>query len=225
MPTVTAAACTGCGACAAICRFNAIAVVKRQAMVFPELCHACGGCSLACPTAAITPEERVIGSVEQRTIAGVELVTGRLAVGHPAAPPVIHATRDQARGELAVIDAPPGTSCAAAAAIRGVDHVVLVTEPTPFGLHDLRLAVEMARQLELPLSVVVNRSDIGDQRVHDWCASEAIAIIGEIPYNRRLAEAYARGLSAVSAVPALTAQFRAILDRLDTTTPTGGTAR
>ncbi len=225
VPAIEPALCTGCGACAALCRFNAIAVVKRQAMVFPELCHACGGCALACPTAAITQQERVIGRVERRTLAGFPLVTGRLAVGHPAAPPVIHATRDHARGQLVLIDAPPGTSCAAAAAIRGVDHVVLVTEPTPFGLHDLRLAVDMARQLALSLSVVVNRSDVGDSRVRDWCASEAIAIIGEIPYDQRLAEAHAHGLPAVSAIPALAEQFHSILDRLDATSPTGGVTR
>lgn len=201
VPVVDAAVCTGCGKCAEICAYHAIAVLKT-AMVFPELCHGCGGCALACPVKAIREEPRPIGVVETGQADGVAFVQGRLNIGEAMAPPLIRAVKTHARAEgVAILDAPPGTSCPVVTTVRDADYVLLVTEPTPFGLNDLRLAVDTIRQLGLRQGVVINRADSGDARVRDYCAEERIPVLLEIPDDRRVAEAYSRGHVAVHALP------------------------
>ena len=195
VPQVDEARCDACGVCSRFCQFQAIAVL-RKAMVFSELCHSCGGCARICPQGALTEIQRCIGVIEVRQYRNINLLQGRLDIGVAMAPPLIRAV--QAQGQKAapmpiIIDAPPGTSCPVVAAIKGADCVILVTEPTPFGLHDLKLAVAMMSHLKLPYAVVVNRAGIGDDRVHQFCRQQNIPILLEIPDDRSLAEAYSRG--------------------------------
>ncbi len=212
VPEVDAALCNGCGACSAICEFNAIAALKDEALVFEELCHGCGGCTLVCPTKAITEKDRRIGEVEVVQAGHISLVQGRIDVGVAMAPPVIRAVKERLDGQsMAILDAPPGTSCPVIATIKDTDLVILVTEPTPFGLHDLSLAVDMVRELAVPFGVIVNRVGIGDNRVHDFCRDEGVPIFMEIPDDRRIAEAYSRGELMVDALPEYGELFRRLL--------------
>ncbi|MBM3858955.1 MAG: (4Fe-4S)-binding protein [Verrucomicrobia bacterium] len=212
VPVVDAAKCDGCGKCRQLCQFNAIAVLKGKAVVFPELCHSCGGCVKVCPTHAIREVECEIGFVEQGTSNGVEFVTGSLNVGQPLAPAIIRAVKRHANGDgLTILDCPPGTACAMVASVRDADHVLLVTEPTPFGLHDLKLAVDTVRELKRSFSVVINRADIGDNRVLDYCRAENIPVRLQIPEGRRIAEAYSRGEPVLAAAPELQEKFRQLL--------------
>ncbi len=212
VPVVDAAKCDGCGKCRQLCQFNAIAVLKGKAAIFPELCHSCGGCAKICPTHAIREVEREIGSVEHGSSNGVEFVTGSLNVGQPLAPAVIRAVKRHATGDdLTILDSPPGTSCAMVATVRDADHVLLVTEPTPFGLHDLKLAADTVRELGRSFSVVINRADIGDKRVVEYCRAENIPVRLQIPEDRRIAEAYSRGEPILSARPELRDDFQKLL--------------
>jgi len=208
VPVVDAARCNACGRCRSICRYGAIALLGKRVVTFPNLCHGCGGCALVCPTGAITEAPRPIGVVEEGTAGGVRFVHGRLSVGVATAPPVIRAVkRKLPENGLTIVDSPPGTSCPVIESVRRADLALLVTEPTPFGLHDLGLAVEMLRALALPFGVVVNRAGSGDDRVQRYCREEGIAVMAEIPDDRRVAEAYSRGELAVDAVPGCAALF------------------
>jgi MinD superfamily P-loop ATPase len=212
VPKVDAERCNACGECGAFCQYNAIVSFKTQPLLFPELCHACGGCALVCPTKAITEVPREIGVVERGQAGDIEFVHGVLKVGEAMSPPLIRAVKRYERSEgVQLIDAPPGTSCPVVAAVRGVDLVLLVTEPTPFGLHDLTLAVETMRQLELRMGVVLNRVGIGDRRVQEYCRSEGLALLTELPDDRRVAEAYSRGVPVVEAVPELRGRLEELL--------------
>ncbi len=214
VPQVDPAACQGCGRCAAACRHNAIVVPRDTALVFTELCHACGGCAAACPHQAITEVEEQLGVVETFHSGSLTVIQGRLDVGRPTAPPVISAAREQTRGDQpALLDAPPGTACPAVATLRGVDYAVLVTEPTPFGLHDLQLAVELARELGVPHGVIVNRAG-ADHRVHTWCASQGVEVLLELPDDRRVAEAYVAGRPLIDALPEYREPLAALARRL-----------
>jgi MinD superfamily P-loop ATPase len=222
VPTVDDARCTACGVCAEVCAFKAITVIGSTVLVFPELCHSCGACSLLCPENAIGEEDRDTGVVEYGTVkAGgrpvFPLVTGVLSVGEAKAVPTTRATiasADDAGEDVILIDAPPGTSCPVIEAVRGSDLVVLVTEPTPFGLHDLELAVGMVRALGLRCVVAVNRSDIGNDRVRRFCASEGLEIVLELPNDRRIAEAYARGDLLLDAIAGLEDKLGAAWERI-----------
>ncbi len=213
VPEVDAALCNGCGACSAICEFNAIAALSDEALVFEELCHGCGGCTLVCPTKAISEKDRRIGEVEVLQAGHISLVQGRIDVGVAMAPPVIHAVKERLDGQsMAILDAPPGTSCPVIATIKDTDMVILVTEPTPFGLHDLSLAVDMVRELGILFGVVINRVGVGDDRVHVFCRDEGIPVLMEIPDDRRIAEAYSRGELMVDALPEYRDLFVRFLD-------------
>ena len=214
VPFVDEKKCTGCRKCAEICQYHAIAVLKK-ALVFPELCHGCGGCARICPEHAIREVERPIGVVECGTARGIAFLHGRLNVGETMSPPLIRAVLQRIDPAVtAIIDAPPGASCPVLTAIRGADVVLLVTEPTAFGLHDLTLAVEMARALGVPPNIVINRADMGDDRVERYCAREGLRVLGRLPHDRRVAEAYARGLLAVDAVPETASLYHALADAL-----------
>lgn len=212
VPCVDRDKCTGCGRCVEACRFNALACVKGTILVFSELCHGCGGCTLACPEQAITEQGHEIGVVEKGHANGLGFIQGRLKIGVPMSPPLIRAAKEAApyHGTV-IVDAPPGTSCPVIAAIKDCDLVVLVTEPTPFGLHDLILAVETVRKLDIPFGVAINRCDNGDDRVLAYCKREIIPVLAEIPDDRRIAEAYSRGEIAIEAVP----EMRPIFQQLE----------
>ena len=215
VPEVDAGACSLCGRCGAICQYSAIVCVGDQVLVYPELCHACGGCMLVCPERAISERPRGLGVVESGEAGAIRFVRGLLHVGEPMSPPLIRAVKQEAASEgLTLVDAPPGTSCPVIEAVRGADFVVLVTEPTPFGFHDLKLAVEVIRVLGIPLGVVVNRADLDGRPTRAYCAARRIPILLEIPDDRRIAEAYSRGELACDALPEYKETFRGLLESI-----------
>jgi MinD superfamily P-loop ATPase len=215
VPVIDADRCNLCGECAAICQFNALACLAHSVMTFPELCHSCGGCWLVCPEQAVAQGKREIGDLETGRAYGCDFTQGRLRIGEAQVPPLIKRVKAAGKeSSLTIIDAPPGTSCPAIAALDGSDFVLLVTEPTPFGLHDLTLAVETVRLMGLPFGVVLNREGIGDDRIQRYCRAEAIPLLCRIPDDRRIAEAYAAGILAVVAVPEIEASFRQLNDEI-----------
>lgn len=215
VPRVDTPRCSFCGICRDVCRFNAIAVIFKTVLVFDELCHSCGGCALACPTRAIQEESREIGIVEKGKSDGIQFLSGKLNVGEAMAPPLIRAVRREIpRNELVLIDASPGTSCPVISALQDVDYCLLVTEQTPFGLHDLRLAVEMVRQMAIPFGVVINRDGIGNMETEHYCRAENIPILMRIPDDRRIAEAYSRGETIVDVLPGIKSKFMDLLGKL-----------
>ena len=194
IPEVDLSKCTLCGDCSAACEYHAIAVLGKTVEVFSSLCHGCGGCSDICPENAIEETSRTIGNINYGVGMGVKFYEGRLNVGEAISPPVTKTLRKlAAKSEVTIIDAPPGTSCPVIEAINDTDFVILVTEPTPFGLNDLILAVGMVREIGLPFGILINRSDIGDTKTEEYCQKEGIDILLQIPYNRQVAEAYSRG--------------------------------
>lgn len=194
VPRVDMDKCTLCGECSSACEYHAIAVLGKTVEVFPSLCHGCGGCSDVCPEDAIEEIPRTIGTISCGVGMGVKFFEGRLNVGEAISPPIIKALRKLDHdSETIIIDASPGTSCPVIEAISETDFVVLVTEPTPFGLNDLELAVGMVREIGLPCGVVINRSDVGDNRTDEYCKKEGIDILMRIPFDRRVAEEYSRG--------------------------------
>ena len=216
VPVVDEDRCTLCGRCAEFCQYSAIVSLGRQVLVFPELCHGCGGCRLVCPEEAIQEIDRRIGVVETGRAGSISFVQGRLDVGHPLAPEVIRAAQRQLSGEgVQIVDAPPGTACAAVQAVEGADYVLLVAEPTPFGLNDLRLIVEMLGVLELPFGVVINRADRGSGLIREYCAGIGAEILLEIPDDRRVAEAYSRGELIAEALPEYRPIFTGLSEQVE----------
>jgi len=212
IPAVDESRCDACGECGRICQYHAIVQLKGPPLVFPDLCHGCGGCARVCPTGAIREAGRRIGVINTQTAGAIRLIQGRLDVGVAMAPPLIRAVKARGSRDLpAILDAPPGTSCPVIVTLRGADGAILVTEPTPFGLHDLTLAVEMVRELGLPFGVVVNRVGVGDGRVHAFCRAQGIPLLLEIPDDRRIAEAYSRGGLIVEALPEYREHFTRLL--------------
>jgi len=202
VPRVDETKCIQCGLCSEICQYSAIVPLGAMVLVYAELCHGCGGCTLVCPTGAVSEAPREIGMLETGRAGAVLFARGLLNVGEAMSAPLIRQVKSAPhQADLTVIDAPPGTSCPVIEAVRGSDFVLLVTEPTPFGLNDLKLAVEMVRALRLPLGVVINRADTGDRHAWEYCQSNRIPVLAEIPDDRRIAEAYSRGdlASSVSA--------------------------
>jgi MinD superfamily P-loop ATPase len=208
IPQVDLEKCTYCGKCAEVCQFSAIAVIKKNVLTFPELCHGCGACSLLCPADAITEVDRKIGTLEIGQSDGIRFIHGILKISEAMSPPLIRAVKDAASNRVTtIVDVPPGTSCPVIEAVRGSDFCLLVTEPTPFGLNDLILAVEMLRILKIPFGVAINRSDVGDDKVDDYCKREDIPILMKIPMDRDLAVAYSNGIPLVVAKPEWKAEF------------------
>jgi len=215
VPKVDETRCTGCGECGKICRYSAIVCIKKKVLTFHELCHGCGGCMLACPVEAITEVPRQIGAVEEGTADGLGFVHGKLKIGEPMAPPLIRIVKKSVPAESeTIVDAPPGTSCPVIESVKGADYVVLVTEPTPFGLNDLKLAVQMTQELRLPFGIVINRSDIGDGRVREYADGEGVPVLLEIPEDRTIAEAYSRGEMALSLGEKYREMFSRLFDRI-----------
>lgn len=216
VPEVEMEKCTLCGECGKICQFNAVLVIGETVLTFPELCHSCGGCMRVCPGKAITETGRILGFIEKGSRNGLEFIHGMLRVGEAMSPPLIRKVREYARPDvLTIIDAPPGTSCPVIAAMKGADFVLLVTEPTPFGLHDLKLAAGAVKILEIPCGLVVNRSDVGDDRVRTFAAEEGIPILMEIPFDRGIAEAYSKGEALVEVIPGWKERFLELFDRIE----------
>jgi MinD superfamily P-loop ATPase len=215
VPRVDREQCLLCGACASICRFNAIVCLPDQVLVYDELCHSCGGCALVCPVGSITEASHPLGVVKTGAAGPVQFVSGTLNVGEATSPPVIRAAKKAApAADWTILDAPPGTACPMIETVRDCDYVVLVTEPTPFGLHDLRLAAEVARTLQRPYGVVINRATPVAIETREWCEQMHVPILAEIPDDVAIARAYSQGQLITESVPGLQPVFDQLWLRL-----------
>lgn len=211
VPDVDEGKCTFCGECARVCVYNAIAVLLKKVLVFPELCHGCGACSYLCPEGAISEVGREVGVLETGYAGEIEFVHGRLAIGEAMAPPLIREVKERINPrKTAIVDVPPGTSCPVVEAVRGSDFCLLVTEPTPFGLNDLALAVDVTRRLCIPCGVLINRAGVGDTRVEDYCRDEGIPVLLRIPLDTEIARLYSRGITLAEGLPRWRSAFRAL---------------
>ncbi len=212
VPVVNEDACIHCGLCGDVCLYNAIVTLGGRVLVYPDLCHNCGGCALLCPVGVICETSHEIGTIDRGKSGTLQYIAGRLNVGQISCTPLIRAVKqDIPKADLVIIDAPPGTACPLIETLHDCDLALLVTEPTPFGLHDLKRAVQVARTLDLPVAVIINRADIGNGDVRDYCASESIRIIAEIPNDRRVAEAYSQAKLITSAIDEYTPLFTGML--------------
>lgn len=214
VPEIDEELCDYCGTCREVCAYHAIAVIPKgfgkrgNVLVFPHLCHGCGACRMYCPRAAIKERDREIGCVEIGEKDTMQFAQGRLNVGEAMSPPLIRQVKSYINPtRTVIIDAPPGTSCPVITAVKGSDFCVLVTEPTPFGLHDLTLAVEVLKKIAIPFGVVINRADIGDTGVDDYCARQDIPVLMRIPFSREIAVSYSKGIPIVKKDNAYTDKF------------------
>ncbi len=208
VPVIDRELCTLCGECAKFCRYNALFVGPENVVVFEKMCHSCDGCQVVCPTGAISEVNRSIGRLHTGQVNGISLVYGELDVGEPVATTLIRAVKSQIdRNNVNILDAPPGTACPVVETMRGSDYTVLVAEPTPFGLHDLSLVLDIVEQLGIPHGVVINRSGLGDSSMHDFCESRNVPILLEIPFDRMIAELYSRGVPFVTSMPEWSSRF------------------
>jgi MinD superfamily P-loop ATPase len=217
VPEVNVDLCNGCGKCSQLCQYSAIICLKDKPLVFEQLCHSCGGCELVCPTSAIKEKQIEIGFVHLGTAGDVKFGQGWLKIGDVRSPALIKKVKENAANKgTVIIDVPPGTSCPVVEAVKGADFVLLVTEPTPFGLNDLQLAAEMVRELGLAFAVVINRCDIGDNRVVRYCQQQDIEILLEIPNDRLIAEAYSQGIKIIDALPGYEEKFLQLYEEINT---------
>jgi MinD superfamily P-loop ATPase len=218
LPVVDESLCTHCGRCAEVCEFHAIAVIGKKTLIFSELCHGCGSCTLVCPEKAISERLDVMGVLEGGTTpTGLDFAQGVMNVGEPMAVPILRALKKWPPVrpfEIEIRDAPPGASCPVVETMRGADFILLVTEPTPFGLHDLKQVVGITHELGIPAGVVINRDGIGDNAVETYCAESRIPILMRIPMERRFAEAIASGQTLVAAAPEYRPLFQNLLETI-----------
>ena len=215
VPEIDLDKCTRCGKCSAICRFNAIVVVGETVLPFEELCHSCGGCMAVCPEKAITEKGRELGIIQTGRSNGVGFIHGKLRVGEAMSPPLIRKVLSLVNPiQINIVDAPPGTSCPVIETMKKADFILMVTEPTPFGLNDLKLALGAARILNIPCGLVINRSDLGDDKVKAYAKLENLPVLMEIPYDRRIAEAYSKGEMIVEAMPDWKAKFIGLYQKI-----------
>ena len=215
VPVINEAKCSRCARCAEVCAYHAITVLKEYVLTFPELCHGCGACSCFCPEMAITETPREIGIIESGHVGSIEFIRGKLSVGEAMAPPVIRKVRQKAKYDgTVIIDAPPGTSCPVVESIRGSGFCLLITEPTPFGLNDLALALATVRELKIPCGVVINRAGTGDSRTEEYCLKENIPVLLSIPLNMEIARLYSRGITLAEGLPEWREKFIGLFEKV-----------
>lgn len=215
IPRVEESRCTYCRDCSDLCQFKAILVLGKTILTFPEMCHSCGGCFLVCKPNALVTDKKEWGVIEEGHSGSIHFIHGRLKVGEPMSPPLIREVKKRMNKERWVIlDAPPGTSCPVIQTVKGSDYTILVTEPTPFGLFDLKLAVSALEELRIPHGVILNRADVGTRETRDYLTSKGIPLLMEIPFDRRIAEGYARGQSLIAVLPEWKAAFQRLADTL-----------
>ncbi|WP_028315666.1 ATP-binding protein [Desulfatibacillum aliphaticivorans] len=217
IPEVDDGKCTGCGECSRVCQFNALAVLGKSVLVFNELCHGCGGCVLACEPKAITEGGRLIGTMQWGKAGNLDFYDAKLRIGEPMSPPLIKALKRQAEcleAKNTILDCPPGTTCPMVEAVGGADYCILVTEPTPFGLHDLNMAYQAVQQMDIPAGVILNRAGMGDDCIQEYCKANGIPILLEIPHSREIAEGYAAGKDILSSMPSLEDGFKKVINTI-----------
>jgi MinD superfamily P-loop ATPase len=215
VPRIDESKCTYCGKCAQVCEYHAIAVILKNVLVFDELCHGCGACSYLCPEKTIFEVEREIGIIQEGSSDGILFVNGILNIGEPMASPLIRKVKERIqKDKILILDAPPGTACPVIETVKGSDFCLLVTEPTPFGLNDLELAVGMLEKLGIQMGIVINKADIGDRGIWDYCKSKNIPILMEIPMDRRIAESYSKGIPFVIENTSYIQKFEALFEKI-----------
>lgn len=208
IPEIDKEKCNYCGKCSEFCAYNALAVVPSDVLVFPDLCHSCGGCERVCPQDAISWKKRVIGKIEHGIVDKFDFYHGLLNVGESITIPLLKALKKKVDpSNNVILDAPPGTSCPVIETLHGSDYCILVTEPTPFGLHDLKLAVDIVRHLNMPFGVIINRDGIGDKKVELYCQQEKIPVLMKIPHSKEIAELYSKGIPFVKELSAWREEF------------------
>lgn len=216
VPEVDENKCTLCGKCGEICQFKAIVVIGETVLPFHELCHSCGGCMEVCPAHAIKEANRELGMIQRGHRNGIQFIHGILRVGEAMSPPLIRKVRSfSPRDGITIIDAPPGTSCPVIASMKDADFILLVTEPTPFGLYDLQLAVGAVRVLDIPHGIVINRADMGDDRLKKYAEEKHIPVLMEIPFDRKIAETYSKGELLVEQMPEWKDRFIELYKRIE----------
>lgn len=194
IPEINMDKCSGCGKCTQFCYFNALALVKNTPVVFPELCHGCEGCAIICPEQAVDKGNKIVGKVEVGYRDGMECIRGVLNVGEPAGVPILREIYKLIKDDkVSMVDCPPGSSCSVINSITDSDFALLVTEPTVFGLHDLKIAAQLVKQLKIPAGIIINRSGEKDNMIEEYCKDEDIPLLGKIPFDRSAAEVYSRG--------------------------------
>ena len=212
-PLVNEELCDHCGKCSKFCQFNAIFVSPIEVLIFKEICHSCGGCAIICPRKAITEEKHKIGILKYGSAGDLEIIYGELDIGEPMAVPVIKEVKNQIKNSKTVIlDSPPGTSCPVIETVRESDFCILVTEPTPFGLHDLKITVQVLKELSIHFGVIINRAGIGDKTVQEYCKENSIPILLEIPFQRKIAELYSKGVPFSLEMPKWKEKFQQLFD-------------
>jgi MinD superfamily P-loop ATPase len=213
VPVISEKLCTYCGQCSKFCVYNALFVAPKTIMVFPALCHSCGGCSIVCPENAITEKNRQIGIIKKGKTKNIELVYGELNIGEAMAVPLIKAVKNQIKLDKdVIIDSPPGTACSLVASVHKTDYCILVTEPTPFGLHDLKISVQVLKNIGIPMGIIINRAGIGDKKIYEYIKKEDLPLLLEIPFDKKIAEMYSRGIPFVSQMPEWKNRFLEIHD-------------
>jgi MinD superfamily P-loop ATPase len=211
VPVVNEKLCDHCGKCADFCQYNALFVGSDKVLVFQDLCHNCGGCALICPKEAISEQQHQIGTLKLGSSGNLDLVYGELEVGEPMAVPLIREVKKHTgKDKNVILDSPPGTSCPVIQTVKDSDFCILVTEPTPFGLHDLKIMVQVVESMEIPFGVVINRAGLGDKRVYEYCKEKGIPKLLEIPYERKIAELYSRGIPFSAEMPKWKKEFQAL---------------
>jgi len=215
-PLVDLEKCNLCGKCGDFCKFNAIIPAKNSVLVFKESCHSCGGCEMVCKADAIKYEKREIGKIiKGKTIFGNHMEYGLLNIGELSGVKIIKTLKNNSKNsELVIIDSPPGTSCATVAAVEDSDFAIIVTEPTPFGVSDMKMVVEMLREMKISFGVFVNKSGLGDDEVYDYCREENIEILGEIPFDKSIASYYSKGEVFSEHMPLYKVNFENVLKRI-----------
>ena len=216
VPQLDITKCVGCGKCANVCEYNAIAFAKGKVLIFDDLCHGCESCILVCPNNALTKTGRKVGVVESGIVGNLKFIQGKSRIGEAMSPPLIKAVKNLGdkiySDSIQILDCPPGTSCPMITAIDGVDFVIMVTEPTPFGLHDLDLAVEVVKKIGLPFGVVINRSEVGNTLIEDWAKDKNINILAKIPNDRKVAECYSKGCLILEEMSEFQKYFEPLLE-------------
>jgi len=215
IPEIDKKKCNYCGKCSEFCAYNALAVVPSDVLVFPELCHSCKGCKLVCPQNAINWKRKPVGKIEHGVANGVDFFHGLLNVGEIQAIPVIKALKKKIdKDKNVILDAPPGTSCPVIETVGCSDYCILVTEPTPFGLHDLKLAVAVVRHLNLPFGIVINRDGVGDKKVEIYCQQEKIPVLMKIPHSEEIARLYSDGIPFVNKLTHWRDEFKKLFNQI-----------
>jgi MinD superfamily P-loop ATPase len=215
IPKIDENKCTYCGKCAEVCAYNAIAVLPKNVLVLPNLCHGCGACSYLCPEEAITEENMIIGVVESGHASNIDFVQGRLNTGEAMPVPVIRKVKEKVNPDnTVIIDVSPGTSCPVVESIKNSDFCLLVTEPTPFGLNDLTLAVETVKKLDIPCGVIINRAGDNQGKLEKYCREQNIPVLLTIPLDREIARLYSRGITLAEGMPQWKEKFESLFERI-----------